>query len=118
MNAMVARYVFLGLLCLGILLPQGSALLAAAGLADGRVLVICTGDGLRTIRISDEGEPVEISQEAELCALVDTTDTSAMSRLPGSAPHLLYATAPALPHPPEAFVFARFLPRSRAPPVS
>lgn len=65
------------LVVLGILAPQGSALLAAAGLADGRVLVICTGDGLRTLRIGADGAPVEVSDRATYCALVHAIDTGA-----------------------------------------
>lgn len=61
---------------LGIALPQVSAALAGLGLTDSRLLVICTGDGLRTIRIDENGEPVEVSHDIEICALVHAADTS------------------------------------------
>ncbi len=65
-----------GLLALILVLPQSSAVLAGLGLADGRVMVICTGDGLRTITLDDAGTPVEVSSETEVCALVHAVDTS------------------------------------------
>ena len=62
---------------LSILYPQGSALLARLGLSDGQVIVICTGDGLRTVQIGADGQPLQTSDKAEFCALVQTVDTAA-----------------------------------------
>jgi hypothetical protein len=60
---------------LGLLLPRMSA--AVATMAPGVVtLVICTGDGLRTIRIDPDGTPVEVSDHPDHCVLSHAADTA------------------------------------------
>ena len=72
----VTRTILLIATILGILLPQGSAFLASMGLAKGQLIVICTGDGMRTIRLDDHGNPVETGEESEFCALTHAAQTS------------------------------------------
>ena len=103
---------------LGILAPQGGALAAAAGLADGRVMVICTGDGLRLMRIGADGRPVDVSQSAEPCALTDAAGT-AVPAAPGLAAHLPRpAAAPLAPRAPRALARAHRPCLPRAPPFA
>ena len=73
----VLRYAAILLVALSLLAPLTSSWAMAVGLSEGRVLVICTGDGLRWIKIDAEGNPVEISHSAETCALVHAADTAA-----------------------------------------
>ena len=117
MKRIAAHFIAL-VVVLGILAPQGAGLLAAAGLADGRVLVICTGDGLRTLRIGDDGKPVEISQTADFCALVHAADT-ATPPSPAPAPgKLLEAREPIIAQPLRALALARLCRLPRAPPLA
>lgn len=113
MTGFVSRYVIIALLVLGIILPQASAALAGLGLADGRAVVICTGDGLRTIHINDDGEPVEISHDAEFCALVYAADTSGRFLPAATASRFLYTTGRPLAGPVSltAHSFSPALPR-------
>ena len=92
-----ARFLIVAILATGLIAPLASAALAALGQADGRLVVICTGDGLRTIRINDAGEPVGISQEKELCALVGAVSTALPPVSTTARPRLLYAVGPELP---------------------
>ena len=39
--------------------------------------MICTGDGLKTIRFDADGQPVPISHHDETCALAHAADTAA-----------------------------------------
>ena len=73
----LAKILSVLLLTASLLSPLTSGLAMAVGLSEGRVLVICTGDGLRWIKIDAEGEPVELSASAEACALLHAADTSA-----------------------------------------
>jgi len=111
------RYLVALLVTLGILVPQGAGLLAAAGLADGRVLVICTGDGLRTLHVGADGVPVEISETADFCALVHAVDT-ADGVLPATAPvRLVFASFSSLPRPGPVGPLAPLAAQPRAPPA-
>lgn len=104
------------LVMLGILAPQGAGLLAATGLADGRVMVICTGDGLRTLRIDDDGKPVEISESADFCALVHAADIAA-AIVPLPVPdRVAFAPLPPLPHPGPVTRLSHLSAQPRAPP--
>ncbi len=113
MTGLVTRYLIIALLTLGIVLPQASAALAGLGLLDGRLIVICTGDGLRTIRINDDGEPVETAQKVDLCALVHAADTSERALPAAIAPRYLFTTGKTLAGPVSltAHFFSPSLPR-------
>lgn len=81
------RGVLVLLAMLGILMPKVSA--AVATLAPSvETVVICTGDGLRTIRIDPDGSPVPISHHADHCLLTHAADTAvpAASRRVGATP--------------------------------
>lgn len=91
MTRLAARTLPILLVILGLLAPQGSGVIAALGLADGRVVVICTGDGLRTLRTGEDGTPSELSQTADPCALVHAGGTAAAATPPIAAETLLYA---------------------------
>lgn len=114
----VYRSLLLAVLTLGILLPQASAVMAGLGLADGRVVVICTGDGLRTLRIDDRGVPVEVSQEAELCALVHALDISGADAPPDGALRLIHSADFALPETRHSADIAHSPSQPRAPPTA
>ncbi len=114
----VSRYLILAVLTLGILLPQASAVMAGLGLVDGRVVVICTGDGLRTLRIDDTGVPVEISQEAELCALVHALDISGADAPPDGAWRLIHTSEFALPEIRRSADITHSPSQPRAPPLA
>ncbi len=90
MNRVLSRYLILALVALGIVVPQASAALAGLGLVDDRIMVICTGDGLRTVRINANGDPVEISEDAEFCALSHATDAVSPAHLGILVQRLLY----------------------------
>ncbi|MCZ7677080.1 MAG: hypothetical protein M5U35_16135 [Roseovarius sp.] len=57
----------------------------------GRILVVCTGDGLRTLHIDPDGIPAEISDTADHCALVHAAGT-APAVVPAPLPRRLIAT--------------------------
>ncbi len=101
----------------GIVLPKSSAALAQLGLISGQVLVICTGTGLETIVLGEDGDPVETRHSAHPCLLVHATDTSTPVLPPLVRAHFASLTfqpvgsaeAPGFPHRHDA--------RPRAPPL-
>lgn len=117
MTGLFARTLVVLFVTLGILAPQGSGVAMALGLADGRVMVICTGDGLRTLRIGKDGVPAELSETADHCALVHAADTAA-GAAPQPAPEALScSTAAALPRPSRHIGLAYRPSLPRAPPA-
>lgn len=84
----IAAHLAALLVVLGILAPQSAGLLAAAGLTKERVLIVCTGDGVRLIQFGTDGAPVEVSEDSQHCALVHTTGTVA-AIAPAPAPQRL-----------------------------
>lgn len=82
---MIARlaHILLALcLMLGVIAPKASAALASLGLSRGDVIVICTGEGLRTIRLDDTGKPVELTKAPELCLLSHALDMTVLPPIP------------------------------------
>lgn len=61
-------------LILGTVAPKATAALASLGLSRGDIIVICTGEGLRTLRLDEAGEPVELTKTPEHCLLVHALD--------------------------------------------
>ena len=59
-----------------LLAPFASGWAMALGLADGRLMVICSGDGLRTIYIDENGDATQISDEAIACVLKSAVGTA------------------------------------------
>jgi len=111
------RHILVLALIIGIVAPMSSAALARLGVIDARVMVICTGDAMRTIVIGPDGQPVELSGEPEPCALVhaafaavpDRATVPALRRLAGLEPREVQSLAtPRKPH---------LLSLPRAPPV-
>ncbi|MFW2589039.1 hypothetical protein [Sagittula sp. SSi028] len=80
----------LSLLCaviLGIALPKSTAALVALGLSRAQIIVICTGEGLRTITLDANGNPVaEDETDGHLCLMVHAVDG-------GSAPDVTHPVA-------------------------
>ena len=65
MTGWIARTLVALIVTLGLLVPQGAGVAAALGLTTDRVMVICTGDGLRTLRFDADGTPVEVSDSPD-----------------------------------------------------
>lgn len=61
---------------MALVLPQVSAAIAMSGIADIRVVVICTSDGLRLVTLDANGQPVETAQVVERCMLIHAMDTA------------------------------------------
>ena len=117
MTGQVIRVLVFLFVTLGILAPQSAGLATALGLADGRLMVICTGDGLRTIRIGDDGEPVEVSETAEYCALVQAVETASGVAPTPAAEKLLFFNDTVLPEPPDYVARTQRPSFPRAPPA-
>ena len=62
----------------------------ALGLADGRLMVICSGDGLRTIYIDENGDATQISDEAIACVLKSAVGTAKPALPERNAERLLF----------------------------
>ena len=117
MTNLIARYLIPALVALGIVMPQASAALAGIGLAGGQIIVICTGDELRHVRIDQDGNPVEMPDEVMFCALLHAVDTGSNALLAENELRLLYVDGLLLDRTyPYVFeAFSQSLPR--APPV-
>jgi hypothetical protein len=76
MTGWIVRTLVALVVTLGILAPQGAGPASALGLTGDRIMVICTGDGLRTLRFDADGTPVEVSESPDTCALVHAADTA------------------------------------------
>lgn len=89
----------------------------ALGVSEGRIFVICTGDGLRTFHIDENGDATQLSDEAIACILKSATDTAKAIRPERGAQRLLFV-APS-PHVVDLLQKDRFRLASlpRAPPV-
>lgn len=69
------RALIIVLTILGLVAPRISAAVAVA--APGmQTIVICTGDGLQTIRIGDDGKPVPVADHSHQCVLSHAADTA------------------------------------------
>ncbi len=75
MSNPLARSLVLFLTILGLLLPRVSGL-AASVLPGGTTVVICTGQGMMTLRIDESGNPVPIADHPDHCVLAHATDTA------------------------------------------
>lgn len=64
------RILLIFALCLGVVLPKVGSAVQMLVLGELQTVVLCTGDGIVTIRIDAEGNPVEdVSDEAVPCVL-------------------------------------------------
>lgn len=75
------RSLLLVLTILALLMPRVSAV--AASVAPGvRTVVICTGQGLQTLRIDEDGKPVPVASHPDHCVLAHSADTASRSEVP------------------------------------
>ena len=65
----------------------------ALGVADGRIFVICTGDGLRSFHIDADGKATQLSDEPISCVLKSAADTAQAIRPEPRAGRLLFVAA-------------------------
>lgn len=82
MIARLAHILLVLCLMLGVVAPKASAALASLGLSRGDIIVICTGEGLRTIRLDETGKPVEMTSTPDHCLLVHALDVPILPPLP------------------------------------
>ncbi len=75
-----ARTLLLVLTILGLLMPRVSAV-AAAAVPGVRTVVICTGQGMITLRLDARGDPVEVVDHPDHCVLGHATDTAPRAEL-------------------------------------
>jgi hypothetical protein len=75
MPAHLLRVVLTAFVILGLLVPRISAVVASAA-PGGMTVVICTGSGLQTIRIDEDGTPVQVGHQVDHCVLSHTADTA------------------------------------------
>ncbi len=78
------------ILMAALLAPFASGWAMALGLADGRLMVICSGDGLRTIYIDENGDATQISDEAIACVLKSAVGTAKPALPERNAERLLF----------------------------
>ncbi|MEM6589345.1 MAG: hypothetical protein AAF641_12925 [Pseudomonadota bacterium] len=81
------------LLIVSLLAPSAGGWAMALGVAEGRIFVICTGDGLRTFHIDENGDATQLSEEATACVLKSATDTAQAIMPEPAAQRLLFVTA-------------------------
>lgn len=118
MTGWITRTLVALIVTLGLLVPQGAGVAAALGLSGDRVMVICTGDGLRTLRFDADGTPVEVSETPDICALLHAADTATPVRPVPAAQHLLSAIAPVAARAPESLRTVHSPSLPRAPPAT
>lgn len=80
MTARPLRFALVALTILGLLMPRVSAVVASVT-PGVQSVVICTGSGLQTIQIGEDGKTVQVSHGADQCLLSHAVDTA-----PGIAP--------------------------------
>ncbi|KZY44916.1 hypothetical protein A3731_10270 [Roseovarius sp. HI0049] len=118
MTGWIARTLVALIVALGLLVPQGAGVAAALGLTADRVMVICTGDGLRTLRFDADGNPVEVSETPDTCALVHATDTATPIEPAPAAHPLIPAPALLAAHPFQSLRAVHSPSLPRAPPAA
>lgn len=92
MSASPIRRALLILTILGLMMPRISGVVAAA-VPGITTIVICTGQGLETIRIDARGDPVVVSDGPDYCVLAHATSVVARTDLPALHPPVLVRTA-------------------------
>ena len=90
MRARLTRSLATLVLLVALLAPFAGGWAMALGLAEGRILVICTGDGLRTIYVDQHGEATDLSKDAVSCVLKSAADTAQAALPNGLAERLLF----------------------------
>lgn len=117
MRAYTTRLLATLVLMASLLAPFASGWAMALGVADGRLFVICTGDGLRTIYVDENGDATQLSEKAVACVLKSAVDTAQAVRPYTKEGRLLYTgrTAPIDTADPHTSIRLSALPR--APPL-
>lgn len=88
MSGPLIRRALLVLTILGLLMPRVSGVVASA--VPGMVtVVICTGQGLTTIRLDDAGKPLPVIDHSDHCLFAHAVDTAARVELPTRAATLM-----------------------------
>ncbi|MEO0371196.1 MAG: hypothetical protein AAF231_07040 [Pseudomonadota bacterium] len=105
------------LLVVALLTPFAGGWAMALGVGEGRIFVICTGDGLRTFHMDENGDATPLSDEAIACVLKSAADTAQAVRTEPSAQRLLYVTALAVLTDLSKKERLHLAPLPRAPPV-
>ncbi|MEL7012281.1 MAG: hypothetical protein AAFO72_03265 [Pseudomonadota bacterium] len=113
----MTKYLATLFLMAALLAPFASGWAMALGLGDGRLMVICSGDGLRTIYIDENGDATQVSDEVINCVLKSAADTSTPIRPERSADQLLFVTKTHNHHELGQSGYAFFTPHPRAPPL-
>ncbi len=66
---------------LGLLMPRVSGV-AASVVPGGMTVVICTGQGMMTLQIDENGNPVPVADHADHCVLAHAADTAVRAEVP------------------------------------
>jgi hypothetical protein len=111
MLAGVPRLVLVALLILGLLMPRISAV-AASVVPGVSMVVICTGQGVITLRIDENGNPVPLADHSDHCLLAHAADTA--PRMEGAPVHARVAEA--VPRPTGDLIRAESHRATRPPP--
>ncbi len=77
---------------LGLLMPRVSGV-AASVVPGGMTVVICTGQGMMTLRIDDDGNPVPVADQPDHCVLAHAADTAVRAEVPPLAAPVLDTVA-------------------------
>lgn len=80
------------ILVAALLAPFAGGWAMALGVADGRLIVICSGDGLRTIYVDENGDATQLTEEAVACILKSAGDTAQTPRPAPSLERLLFVS--------------------------
>ncbi len=105
-------------LVMALLAPFAGGWAMALGVAEGRILVICTGDGLRTIHIDENGDATEISRDTVNCVLKSATDTANPVDIDAAPYRLLYVQTGVILAQADAPATSHVSHFARAPPVT
>ncbi|TPE46987.1 DUF2946 family protein [Amaricoccus solimangrovi] len=91
MSGPLIRRALLVLTILGLLMPRVSGVVASA--VPGMVtIVICTGQGLTTIRFGDAGKPVPVIDHPDHCLFAHATDTATRAEVAAPLARVVDAT--------------------------
>lgn len=102
---------------LGLLLPRMSGV-AASVVPGAMTVVICTGQGMMTLRIDESGNPVPVADHPDHCVLAHAADTAARAEVPPLVAPLLDTVAQPVGDLIRAEGYRAARPPPRAPPAA
>lgn len=117
MRAYATRVLATIVLVVSLLAPFAGGWAMALGLADGRFVVICTGDGLQTIYIDENGDATHLSKDSVACVLNTAMDTASSSQIEPLSDQLLLVRGSPLKTQSLRVTDTYLAPPPRAPPV-